>query len=219
MGRLAPRSPSKFQTSVCHIRVTPKVVPECREGQVLNPGAHHTIIWGKDMKEPFLTEIEMIRIALAEELKGTADARFLHRLHCVLLVVLGHCAKEVAVWFFNDPSTVARWVRHFKRFGVEGLREEKRTGRPAALDRQRRLELSEVIGQPPMAYGFTDAKRWNGKLVAAYLKSRYQLVFSVRQCQRLLRQLRTEASSTDAPPASEEPEPVSILAMAGNKIA
>ncbi len=134
--------------------------------------------------------VEALRVALAAELQGSPDARYLHRLHCVLLVLLGHHATEVARWFQDDPSTVARWTRHFRCFGIEGLRDDKISGRPATLSHEQMVGLKSEMLQPPACLGYGKAGRWSGKLLMAHLQSRYGVVFSLRQCQRLLRQLQ-----------------------------
>lgn len=104
--------------------------------------------------------VEALRVALAAELLGSPDARYLHWLHCVLLVLLGHHATEVARWFQDDPSTVARWVRHFRHFGVEGLRDDKISGRPATLPREQMADLKSAIFHSPARMGYGKADRF-----------------------------------------------------------
>lgn len=140
--------------------------------------------------------VGLLRTALAEELKGKPDARYLHRLHCVLLVMFGFEAKRVGGCFCDDSSTVARWVRHFRESGLEGLREVKRSGRPTGLSEGQMLDLAGELLQPPGRLGYgAGMGRWNGRLLREHLKARYDVVFSVRQCQRLLRQMRIETGA------------------------
>jgi len=145
-------------------------------------------------EEASTEETRALRTALAAELQGAPpNARYLHRLHCVLLVMLGHCATEVANWFHDDPSTVARWTRHFRRFGIEGLRDDKISGRPATLTNKQLLDLKNEICLPPARLDYGKANQWSGKLLMTHLQSRYGVVFSLRQSQRLLRQFRDES--------------------------
>lgn len=126
--------------------------------------------------------------ALQEARQRSADARFLHRLHCVLLVEQGRSTQEVAQWYAAAPSSVARWVRQFNESGLEGLREGRKSGRPGKLGSEHLQALREDLQQPPTAFGHGQAA-WDGKLLATHLAARYEVRLSVRQCQRLLRQL------------------------------
>jgi len=109
-------------------------------------------------------------------------------LHCVLLVSQGHSCLEVAGWFGDDPSSIARWVRHHKASGVQGLQDAPRSGRPARLDIDQRRALERDLCQAPGVLGYVEP-RWNGTLLAAHIQRRFDVELSARQCQRLLRQL------------------------------
>lgn len=138
-----------------------------------------------------------------EEMRGaSADTRFLHRLHCVQLVAQGCSRSDVARWFNNDPSSIARWMRHFQRFGVEGLRDEQKPGRPAKLGAEQLKALKRELGYPPSKYGHTGHYKWSGKVLASHLEEKYSLTLSTRQCQRLLRQLQ---ASTNVMPKHSAP--------------
>ena len=130
----------------------------------------------------------LILQALETACRDSAEARFLHRLHCVLLVLQGCSGQEVAEWHAADPSSVARWVRRFDESGLEGLREGRRSGRPGKLGSKHLQALGDDLSKPPDVFGYAKAS-WNGTLLAAHLKQQYGVSLSVRQCQRLLRQL------------------------------
>ena len=135
---------------------------------------------------------------LKEQLKQSSEVRFLHRLHCVLLVSRGHSGVEVASWFGDDPSSVARWVRDYRAFGIQGLQDDRRSGRPAKLNIEQMRALELDLCQAPSVFAY-DEPVWNGKLLAAHIHRRFDAELSVRQCQRLLRQLHP----TDLAPAAK----------------
>jgi len=137
---------------------------------------------------------EVLSHTLKQVVRRSAEAHFLHRLHCVQLVAQGHSAHVVARWFNDDPSSVARWVRQFKREGIQGLMDQQKTGRPARLNPAQRYSLSKELLQPPEALGYHNSSNWNGKLLASHLERHYGMHLSVRQCQRLMRQLRQNAA-------------------------
>ena len=90
-----------------------------------------------------------LQSALKEETTHSPEPRFLHRLHCVLLVAQGCSCYQVAEWFGEHPCSVERWIHHFNEHGLEGLRDEQKTGRPRKVrdDQLKRLQ-GEVSKKP-----------------------------------------------------------------------
>ena len=87
-------------------------------------------------------------------------------------------------------------MRHFQRFGAEGLRDEQKPGRPAKLDAEQLKTLKRELRYPPSRYGQTGCYKWSGKVLASHLERTYFLTLSTRQCQRLLQQLQPSADLT-----------------------
>jgi len=125
--------------------------------------------------------------------KKSTQAHFLHRLHCVQLVAQGQSTIEVARWFNDDPSSVARWVRYFKQFGTEGLHDKQKPGRPRKLDPDQLRSLTRDTSQNPAAHGYHHTDSWSGKLLANHIETIYGQSLGIRQCQRLLLQLQENA--------------------------
>lgn len=113
--------------------------------------------------------IDLLRAALAQAYRAAAENRYLHRLHCVLLMLQGLSSARVAAWFFHDETTVAGWRRRFARMGTRGLLDQERAGRPAVLNPEQLAELQRCLRRPPAESGFPTATKWQGKLVAAWL--------------------------------------------------
>ena len=139
---------------------------------------------------------------LKEQLKLSSEARLLHRLHCVLLVSRGRSGAEVASWLGDDPRSVARWVQCYQEFGIRGLQDDHRSGRPAKLNVEQMRALEHDLYQAPSAFAY-DEPVWNGKLLAAHIQRRFDAELSVRQCQRLLRQLHTPDAAPVATPGRQ----------------
>jgi transposase len=133
-----------------------------------------------------------------KEFIRNSESRFLHRLHCVLLVAQGRSCYQVAGWFGEHPSTVGRWIRCFHEYGPEGLRDEQKTGRPRKVRDDQIKRLQSDISINPSELGY-DSHKWNGKLVKIHLEQYYGIELSVRQSQRLLSQLRLNTTSQGAP--------------------
>jgi transposase len=128
------------------------------------------------------------------ETHRTPELRFLHRLHCVLFVAQGYSCYQVANWFEGHPCTVERWIHCFEQNGVEGLREKQKTGRPAKVDVKQSQQLKNDILKDPRQLGY-DQNGWNGKLLQIHILRCCDVELSIRQCQRLLRQLHSGTSN------------------------
>ncbi len=128
---------------------------------------------------------EPVQKILKRMVRRSPESQCLHRLHCVVLVGEGFSCREVASWFNDCPRTLERWVYRFKRFGLEGLAGEQRTGRPAKLDLGQLEALQKDLEREPNEFGF-DQPRWSGRLLAAHIQNRFGKTLSVRHCQRLL---------------------------------
>lgn len=134
-------------------------------------------------------EKEALTRAIKEAFRSSVEGSFLHRLHAVQLVAQGRSTQEVAHFFNDDASSVARWVRHFRAFGIEGLKDDSKSGRPATLNPDQLRALQQLLKHNPAALGYAE-QSWSGKVLATHIEQHYGLSLSVRQCQRLLRELQ-----------------------------
>ena len=124
------------------------------------------------------------RALLQQEISRHQDARYDHRLHCVLLVASGMSCEKVAALFGDSPRTLVNWARRFDGRGLAGLAEGNHSGRPTRLSAEQLEEVRSLVRQPPKDAEI-DANLWDGKTLRVCLRKRYQVQMSVRQCQRL----------------------------------
>ena len=127
---------------------------------------------------------------LQQEINRHQEARYDHRLHCVLLVASGMSCERVARLFGDSPRTLVNWVRRFDLKGLAGLAEGNHSGRPSRLSAEQLEQVHGWVRQPPAVAG-VEANLWDGKSLSACLQKRYALKLSVRQCQRLFRLVDT----------------------------
>jgi len=140
------------------------------------------------MRPLVISEAPTIVVALQDEIRRSAESRYDHRLHGVLLVAQGMTCPEVARLLGDAPRTVEYWVHRFEERGLAGLVEGPRFGRPRRLDDDQLKEISATLRRTPADLGLT-ANLWDGKTLAAFIEQRYTITLSVRQCQRMFRQL------------------------------
>ncbi|WP_039959956.1 helix-turn-helix domain-containing protein [endosymbiont of Riftia pachyptila] len=138
-----------------------------------------------------LTDVDLgvLKEALKGEIHHAAEKRYLHRLHCVLLVSAGQECSSVANWFGESSRSVERWVDSYYEFGPLGLKDDDKSGRLASLDADQFQFLLREIAVTPECLGYS-VSRWSGKLLQQHLQKHYQVDLGLRQCQRILRELK-----------------------------
>ena len=124
--------------------------------------------------------------AIRKEFRRSQEARYVHRLHGVLLVLLGRSTVEAGKVLGVPQRTIAHWAFQFKKRGLAGLTEAENSGRPSLLNGRQRSTLKAAVGKPPATAGLS-GDTWTGALAAEFLRKRFDLKLTVRHCRRLLR--------------------------------
>jgi len=85
------------------------------------------------MRHLEIADVEVMRLAVQQEITCSEDSRYVHRLHGILLIGRGLSCYQVADWLSENPRTVGRWVHGFECRGFAGLQARERSGRPRQL--------------------------------------------------------------------------------------
>ena len=149
------------------------------------------------MRKLEVTTPVAVQAALRHEGEHSPQSRFVHRLHCLLLVGTGRSCYDVAEVFGDDPRSVERWVREFQQHGIEGLREKPRPGRQTTLADAQMRQLAVALTRAPRELGYA-ADQWSNKLLCAEILRRFGVTLSTRHCQRLFTTLRQSWPQDDA---------------------
>ena len=151
--------------------------------------------WGSDMNKSRLSNTA-IDTDFQNVTRQSAEARYLHRLHCVKLIDAGCEPGEVGRWFERPTRTVERWVRQYAEHGEAGLVDKPRKGRPCTVSDALHETLKCDVRQRPAELDLP-AKSWTGVLLREWLSCNYGVDLSLRQSQRLLKRLQ---ETEQAPP-------------------
>lgn len=114
------------------------------------------------------------------------ETRFLFRVFAVNMVLSGTPASQVGASAGFTKAAVTGWVKTVDEKGFDALRPQQRPGRPSKLTEQQLKEIDAIIQTDPKDYGL---KVWDGPSLSSYIKAKYSVDISVRQCQRLFRNL------------------------------
>lgn len=142
------------------------------------------------MKKLTVENKERIREAINVYLQSNREARYVHRLHAILLLMDGrnNCAG-VGRLFNESPRSLANWVHKINQTGdIGALREKRKTGRKPRLTAQEIEGVAKAVRQPPEKAG-VNAKKWNGEALSHYIEQEFGVALKVRQCQRLIRDI------------------------------
>jgi len=95
--------------------------------------------------------------------KGKTERRLAERARIILLSAAGEERTAIAECLDITPGIVSKWRRRFIGYGMDGLFDMPRSGKPRVYDEitERRV-LSVLDKRPPSGFS-----RWNGPLVAA----------------------------------------------------
>ena|SRR5258706_14405238 len=105
-------------------------------------------------------DIEIIR----REFRRSEEARYIHRLHGVLLVLLGLSTVKAGKLLGDPQRTIAHWVIQFKERGLRGLQEAEKSGRPGILTPAQKKALAHALAKLPKHSGLK-ADAWTGALI------------------------------------------------------
>jgi len=71
-------------------------------------------------------------------------------------------------------------VKRVNEKGMNGVDEEKRSGRPSSLTSEISKNLKEILLQPPTSQGYSQS-RWDGPLVRTYIKDKHDIAIGRSQ--------------------------------------
>jgi transposase len=97
--------------------------------------------------------------------KGKTELRWTKRALIILLSAAGEKRLVIANSLEINPSVVTKWKKRFVAYGVNGLLDMPRSGRPRKYNEDTEMRVLSVLDQKPPS-GFS---RWNRPLIAAEL--------------------------------------------------
>ena len=120
------------------------------------------------------------------ELDTAANAAISKRSHIRLMamkmLILGITTLQVAALFNISLRTLSRWVKRFNEFGIDGLIEPPRSGRPRKIKPEQAAEYRDLIMNPEQA----DQTHWTAKKFHGYLTEHLQQEVGYRTVVRWL---------------------------------
>jgi transposase len=105
--------------------------------------------------------------------RRTCSYRFVARAMLVLRLAVDPCVRRTAQRFNMDPKTVRLWRHRYLMWGVKGLKDLPRSGRPPAIDPVARVLCQGMACGSPADFGIADRNRWSYDALLGAFRSKY----------------------------------------------
>jgi len=148
-------------------------------------------------KIPDLTA-ERVREQLADE----RDPKAIKRLTAAREYLAGLSPAKIEEKYGWHRQTIYNWLNRFEERDFEdALYDDKRPGRPPELSEEQFQEFAEVLHQPPEEAGY-DEPAWSSALAQQHLIAEFDVAYSRRHIQRLMRKAEVSWKKPRPEPSS-----------------
>jgi transposase len=122
---------------------------------------------------PKLTQIRALTVDERAQLQTLAHSRtepagLVHRAQIIWLALTGSRVAAIAAHLHVCDRTIRRWIDRFNTQGLDGLRDQRRTGRPPTYTEAQRSEVVATSLRDPHSLGLPFAS-WTLDRLQAYL--------------------------------------------------
>ena len=108
------------------------------------------------------------------------------RAKIVLLSHEGKQVSEICAALSLDHQVVRRWLKRYREFGFDGLKDRCRSGRPPEIKPKVWEKVATLVVQSPERFGLP-MERWSVRELATYLKRRFGWEVSKSSLSRFFR--------------------------------
>ena len=153
-----------------------------------------------------------------EIISSTNDTKYHNRVVLVNLLLTGEISISLMSKALLEPGemgpfypaltasglttrTLSNWLSIVDNEGFEKLRAIKQSGRPGKLSDEQKAEIKKVLRESPDKHGYCV---WDGISLSDYIASKYDIKYSIRQCQRLFHELGFSLQRAGTFPSLEE---------------
>src|SRR2546428_18504 len=132
---------------------------------------------------------------------NTVEARVAQRARLILLAAEGRSNREIGALIGMHYNQVALWRRRYQEFGLMGLGDGDRPGRPPVYGHDDVVLMVKTVTEPPP----DEATRWTMEALARRLNE-HGVGISASQVWRLCRSLDLKPWQTESWMTSHDPD-------------
>lgn len=127
-------------------------------------------------------------LRLKKEAEEDGEYRVARRLHAVVLNMEGNTSIKVADVLKAPRSKVSEWLKLYAVYGVEGLLEGHRSGRPSELSKQQITEITDIVDSGPVSYGFTSGV-WTSPMITRVIHDEFGVQYHPGHVRKILHEI------------------------------
>jgi transposase len=129
---------------------------------------------------------EEIRLLLRKDEKYMIGVR----LYAVYQIASGAVSRDLEKIYNVSFKSVCNWVHAFNKFGVEGLKNDSRSGRKPRLSLEQ-LEIlkSTILNKNPTEFNY-NTSTWTGPLLIDYIEKQFGVKFKKAQIYNVMKKMK-----------------------------
>lgn len=151
----------------------------------------------------YINDPEMLLAQGREIVNQSADAKFVHRVSMVNLILGGMSPDELSTYSGDSRRILYDWLKKVDEQGWDSLKAIKQKGRVPTLSDDQINELKSVVEDDPEKHGY---HVWDGPTLSEYIKKQYDKELGVRACQKLLHKMGFSLVRPQTYPSLENPD-------------
>lgn len=127
-------------------------------------------------------------VKLSKQALRDGAYRVATRLQAVVLNMEGKTAPQIAAILKVHRSKVSIWLRNWYFYGVDGVLEGHRSGRPPGLSDHQKQEIADILDSGPVAYGFNTGV-WTSPMVRRVIEEEFSITYHPAHVSRILHEI------------------------------
>jgi transposase len=127
-------------------------------------------------------------LLLRQQAQTDRVPRVFLRIQAILLSLAEKSPPQIAQLLHVHRTRVHAWVRQWNEYGLEGLKEGQRSGRPRELTPVQQEQFKDIVESGPVAYGLNTGV-WTSPLLSHLLTEEFGVTYHPGHVRKLLKEL------------------------------
>ena len=127
-------------------------------------------------------------LQLRQQAQTDRVPRVLLRIQAILLSLDDKSPPQIAQLLRVHRTRVHAWVSQWNEYGLEGLKEGQRSGRPREMTPEQEEHFRDIVESGPVAYGLNTGV-WTSRILSQVMADEFALTFHPGHVRKLLKAL------------------------------
>ena len=127
-------------------------------------------------------------LQLRQQAQTDRVPRVLLRIQAILLSLDEKSPPQIAQLLHVHRTRVHAWVSQWNEYGLDGLKEGQRSGRPREITPEQEEQFRDIVESGPVAYGLNTGV-WTSRILSQVLADEFALTYHPGHVRKLLKAL------------------------------